>query len=183
VVITAPSGSGKTTIYREFLKKRPDISFSVSYTTRQRRVGETDGVDYFFISREEFEQKIERGDFIEWAEVHKDLKGTDWKYLEECLSRSSACILDVDVQGALNIMKAFPEALTIYIRPPSIEELRKRLEKRGTESKSSVRIRLHNAEKELEYQDRFQYIVMNDRVEKAVKRIEEIIDGELEKRR
>ena len=183
VVITAPSGSGKTTIYRELLKRRPDISFSVSYTTRQRRVGETDGVDYFFISREAFERKIERGDFIEWAEVHKDLKGTDRRHLEECLSRSSVCILDVDVQGAVSIMNAFPEALTIYISPPSMEELRKRLEKRGTESESAVRIRLHNAEKELEYQDRFQYIVVNDRVEKAVKSIEKIIDTELQKRR
>lgn len=183
VVITAPSGSGKTTIYKKLLKMREDMSFSVSYTTRQRREEETDGVDYFFISREKFEKKIERGDFTEWAEVHGDLKGTDRRYLEECLNRSSACILDLDVQGALSIMKDFPEALTVFIIPPSLEELRRRLEKRGTESREALRIRLTNAEKELEYRDRFQYIVVNDRIETAVKRIEDIIDRELQKRR
>jgi guanylate kinase len=183
VVVTAPSGSGKTTIYKKLLRMRPDISFSVSYTTRQRREEETDGVDYFFISREKFEKKIERGDFTEWAEVHGDLKGTDRGHLEECLTRSNACILDLDVQGALSIMREFPEAVTVFIIPPSLEELKRRLEKRGTESGKALRIRLTNAEKELEYRDRFQYIVVNDRIETAVKRIEDIIDRELKKRR
>jgi guanylate kinase len=183
VVITAPSGSGKTTIYRKLLKMRPDIAFSVSYTTRERREGETDGVDYFFITRDRFEEKIERGDFTEWAEVHGDLKGTDRAHLEERLSGSRACILDVDVQGALSIMEEFPKVVSIFIIPPNLEELKRRLEGRGTESHEAIHIRLNNAQKELEYQDRFQYIVVNDSLEKAVKRVEEIIDSELRKRR
>jgi guanylate kinase len=183
VVITAPSGSGKTTIYRKLLQRRRDISFSVSYTTRKRRPVEVDGVDYFFISRREFERKISVGDFIEWAEVHGELKGTDRRHLEECIHRSSACILDVDVQGAVNIMQAYPEALTIFIRPPSLEELKNRLMKRGTENEEELQVRLRNAEKELEYRGRFQYIVVNDQVENAVNRIEEIIDRELLGRR
>ena len=182
VVITAPSGSGKTTIYKKLLKRWPDISFSVSYTTRKRRDGETDGVDYYFISREAFKEKIERGDFTEWAEVHGDLKGTDRSHLEECLSSSSACILDVDVQGALSIMKEFPKAVSVFIIPPDLKELRRRLEGRGTESGEALRIRLTNAQKELEYRDRFQYIVVNDRLETAVKRVEDIISSELLKR-
>ena len=183
VVVTAPAGSGKTTIYKQLLKKRPDISFSVSYTTRKCREEETDGVDYFFISREEFEAKIGRGDFTEWAEVHGDLKGTDRKHLEERLSTSNACILDLDVQGALSIMKEFPEAVTVFIIPPNLEELKRRLEGRGTESGEALHIRLTNAQKELEYRDRFQYIVVNDRLEAAVKRVEDIIESELHKRR
>ncbi len=182
VVITAPSGSGKTTIYKKLLKMRPDISFSVSYTTRKCREEETDGVDYYFISREAFEAKIERGDFTEWAEVHGDLKGTDRKHLEECLSRSNACILDVDVQGALSIMKEFPKTVSVFIIPPDLEELKRRLEGRGTESGEALRIRLTNAQKELEYRDRFQYIVVNDTLETAVKRVEAIINSELQKR-
>lgn len=182
VVITAPSGSGKTTIYRKLLDRRKDLSFSVSYTTRKRRPEETDGVDYFFISREEFERKISRGDFVEWAAVHGDLKGTDRKHLEECLAQSVACILDVDVQGAVSIMNAFPEALTIFIEPPSLDDLKTRLLRRGTESEDELRVRLRNAEKELEYKNRFQYIVVNDEVEKAVNRIEEIIDDGIHQR-
>jgi guanylate kinase len=182
VVITAPSGSGKTTIYRMLLERRSDINFSVSYTTRKRRSSETDGVDYFFIGREEFMRKIERGDFIEWAEVHGDLKGTDREHLSRCLDRAAVCILDVDVQGAISIIEVFPEAVTIFIEPPSIDDLRDRLMKRGTESMEEVRVRLENAEKELVYRDHFQYIVVNDEVEKAVNRIEEIVDNELLRR-
>jgi guanylate kinase len=183
VVITAPSGSGKTTIYRKLLKRRPDISFSVSYTTRKQRKGETDGIDYFFIDRETFEEKIARGDFTEWAEVHGDLKGTDRAHLEKQLSQSEACILDVDVQGALSIMKEFPDAVSLFIIPPDLEELKRRLEGRGTESGRELRVRLNNAQKELEYRDRFQYIVVNDTLETAVKRVEDIIDSEIQKRR
>lgn len=183
VVLTAPSGSGKTTIYRKLLERRRDIDFSVSYTTRKRRPVEEHGVDYFFIGREEFERKITAGDFVEWAEVHGELKGTDRNQLEKCLERSTACILDVDVQGAVSIMQAYPEAVTIFIQPPSLEELKKRLMKRGTESEDELEVRLRNAKKELAYRDRFQYIVVNDEVENAVNRIEGIIEKEIGNRR
>jgi guanylate kinase len=161
------------------LKRRSDIGFSVSYTTRKRRLGEKDGVDYFFIQREEFSRKIEHGDFVEWAEVHGDLKGTDRNHLDSCLSRTAVCILDVDVQGAISILRVFPEALTIFIEPPSLDDLRERLLKRGTENMEGLHVRLENAKKELVYRDRFKYIVVNDEVEKAVNKIEKIIDGEL----
>ncbi len=151
LVLTGPSGCGKTTVYKKLLKKRDDISFSISYTTRKKRDSETHGVDYFFIDENEFLQKVERGDFVEWAEVHGDLKGTDRNNLELCIKGHRACLLDIDVQGAMQIIKKFPSAVTIFVMPPSLKDLRKRLEKRGTESKEAMRIRLANAEKELEY--------------------------------
>jgi len=183
LVITAPSGSGKTTIYRELLNKRSELSFSVSCTTRKKRADERDGVDYHFISRELFEKKIKSGNFIEWAQVHGDLYGTEKELFFECLHNRNVCILDLDVQGALNIMKTFPDAVTVFIQPPSMEELKSRLLRRGTEDREKIKIRLENAEKELEKKDCFHYIVVNDKVENAVKKLEAIIAHELCKRR
>jgi guanylate kinase len=183
LVLTGPSGCGKTTVYKELLKKRDDISFSVSYTTRKKRESETHGVDYFFIDKDEFLHKVERGDFVEWAEVHGDLKGTDRNNLELCIKGHRACLLDIDVQGAMQIIEKYPSVVTIFVMAPSLEDLRKRLEKRGTESKDAMRIRLANAEKELEYKKYFHYIVVNDRVENAVGNIESIIEKEFSERR
>lgn len=182
VVIAAPSGSGKTTIYKELFRRRNDLRFSVSHTTRPQREGERDGVDYHFVPREEFERKINSGDFVEWAEVHGDLKGTDRRAFDECRRSGRVCILDLDVQGAFSIMETYPHVVTIFIKPPGMEELRRRLQQRGTESEESVRVRLANAAKELEKQGAFDYIVTNDRVDRAVQEIESIIDRELHKR-
>lgn len=179
LVITAPSGSGKTTIYKELLGRRDDLRFSVSHTTRPPREGERDGVDYHFVTRGEFERKIREGDFLEWAEVHGDLKGTDQQAFEECRRSGKVCILDLDVQGASSIKKVFPQVVTIFIKPPDMEELRRRLEQRGTESSERIRVRLANAARELEKQDAFDYIVVNDRVDRAAREIESIIDREL----
>lgn len=182
LVITAPSGTGKTTIYRKLLEKRNDLTFSVSCTTRKCRAGEKDGVDYYFIDREEFRNRIEKGAFVEWAEVHGEHYGTEKVELERCRSSGKVCILDLDIQGALNIMKLYPEVITIFIEPPSLEELKKRLEARGTESKEDIELRLADAKKELEHKCYFQYIVVNDRIEDAVSRLNEIINYELSKR-
>jgi guanylate kinase len=182
LVITAPSGTGKTTIYRNILARHPEISFSVSYTTREKRIGEVNGEDYFFISREKFLQMVKKNLFLEWAEVHDELKGTEKQQVADFLKRGNICLLDVDVQGTLSIMKHYPDAVTVFIQPPSLDELEKRLRKRGTESEEKLRLRLLNAKKELEYAPLFQYIVVNDRVENAVKSIEEIIKEEEKKR-
>jgi len=183
LVVCAPSGTGKTTIYKDLLCKHPDLKFSVSYTTRKKRADEVDGLDYFFIDRERFIRMKEKNEFIEWASVHNELYGTERKQIGEYLQKGKICILDLDVQGALNVMKEFDDAVTVFIRPPSLEELERRLKERGTESEKKVKLRLLNAQKELEYTDHFQYIVVNDRVEAAVKRLEEIIEIKIKKRK
>ncbi len=178
LVITAPSGTGKTTIYRKLMAKRSDLSFCVSCTTRKKRSGEREGVDYHFIGREHFEEKVRRGDFIEWAEVHGELYGTDREAFTRCVEIGRVCIFDLDVQGALNFMREFPEAVTIFIEPPGIDSLRDRLLTRGTEDADTIKRRLDNARKELEKKDYFQYIVVNKKVDDAVEEIERIIDGQ-----
>lgn len=175
VVISAPSGSGKTTIYREILKRNPQLRFSVSFTTRKRRESEADGRDYFFVDRGTFERMAREGKFVEWASVHGELYGTERKQLDDCLADGKTLLLDVDVQGAMSIMKEFPEAITIFIEPPSLEELERRLRRRGTESDESVRRRLEGAKRELAYRNDFQYIVINDRLDESIRQIENII--------
>jgi guanylate kinase len=183
IVITAPSGSGKTTIYRHILKNYTDFEYSVSYTTRRRRKDEVEGVDYFYINRKKFEEMIERGDFIEWAIVHGELYGTEKQQIVDCLERKKICILSIDVQGAIRVMKEYPDAVTIFIEPPSIEELERRLRRRGTESEEEIQIRLMNAQNELEYKSHFKYIVVNDIVENTLKEVENIIAREKKLRR
>jgi guanylate kinase len=182
VVVTAPSGSGKTTIYKRILKDNPDLCFSVSYTTRKKRIFEVDGADYYYIDRKSFERKIESGEFIEWATVHGELYGTERRQIEGSLKKRRICILDVDVQGAIRVMEEYPDALTIFIQPPSIEELEQRLRKRGTESEENIRIRLMDAQNELEYRDLFKYIVVNRIAEEAIREVEAIIEREKNKR-
>jgi guanylate kinase len=175
VVISAPSGSGKTTIYREILKRNPALRFSVSYTTRNRREGEAGGRDYFFVDRGDFEKMAREGRFVEWAPVHGELYGTERRQIDECLAEGKVLLLDVDVQGAMSVMREFPEAVTIFIEPPSLDELERRLRRRGTESDESIRLRLINAKRELEYRKYFQYIVINDQLDESIKQIEDII--------
>jgi guanylate kinase len=183
LVITAPSGTGKTTIYRKLMDKRADLSFCVSCTTRKKRKREREGIDYRFIDSDRFMEKVKGGDFIEWAEVHGELYGTDKKAFTECVQSGRVCIFDLDVQGALNFIKVFPETVTVFIQPPSIDSLRDRLLKRGTEDDSSIKRRLDSAKKELEKRDAFQYIVVNNRVDEAIDEIERIIAEELKKKR
>jgi guanylate kinase len=175
VVISAPSGSGKTTIYREILKRNPQLRFSVSYTTRRRRESETDGRDYFFVDRGTFERMAREGRFVEWASVHGELYGTERKQLDDCLADGKTLLLDVDVQGAMNVMREFPEAITIFIEPPNLEELERRLRRRGTESDESIRRRLEGAKRELAYRNNFQYIVVNDQLNESIQKLENII--------
>jgi guanylate kinase len=177
-VISAPSGAGKTTIIRELFKLLPDLRFSVSATTRAKRVNETDGKDYYFISREKFEKKIKNNEFIEWEEVHDNLYGTLKSEVENNIDKPYDIIFDVDVKGALSIKKIFPGAVTIFLDAPK-DDLLERLKKRKTEPEELIQKRLNRMEMELKFKDRFDYIVLNrtstEGAKKAVNNIIEII--------
>ena len=177
-VISGPSGAGKTSILRTVLKNIPGIEFSVSCTTREKRKSEVHGEDYFFISKSEFTKRIEKGYFLEWAEVHKHLYGTSKKYIEKKSEEGIDVILDIDVQGALNVMEQNLGAVTIFISPPSYTELKNRLTSRKTESKDAIRIRLENAKWEMKKFIKFKYFLTNQSLNDSIKKLESIIIAE-----
>ncbi|MEI0563204.1 guanylate kinase [Brachyspira pulli] len=179
VVITAPSAAGKTTLIKKYLSNHPNATFSVSYTTRTQRPNEVDGKDYYFIDKEKFEQMINDGDFIEWASVHDNYYGTSFRELEKADDEEKILILDIDIQGALYIKEKGIDANYIFITPPSMEILKKRLEGRGTETEESIKLRLWNAKRELEYKDKFDIIIENDDIDEAYKKLEEAINSKL----
>jgi guanylate kinase len=168
VVLSAPSGGGKTTIARSLVSREEDFAFSVSATTRSRRGGEVHGVDYWFLSREEFVRRVERGEFAEWAEVHGDLYGTPLSSLAAAGRGGRHVILDIDVQGARQIREAVPQALLLFILPPSVDILLSRLKARGTEEGPAIRRRLSTARDELEAAEAFDFFVVNDDLERAI---------------
>ncbi|MEK0431063.1 MAG: hypothetical protein RL139_867 [Gemmatimonadota bacterium] len=178
LVLSAPSGGGKTTIARALLERRKDVGYSVSCTTRAPRAGEQDGVDYHFLTRAEFDARVEAGQFAEWAEVHGNRYGTLRSEVERVLASGRHVMLDIDVQGARQVVQAFPEAVTVFIVPPSVEVLVARLQGRQTESDAAFRLRLRNARVELLEAERYQYLVENDALERAVHRVDEIIAEE-----
>lgn len=178
VVISGPSGVGKTTLYKRLLSDFcTDLLFSVSATTRAPRTGETDGRDYFFLTTEEFQRRIERSDFVEWAQVYDNYYGTLKSELERIVSTGKTCLLDVDVQGGMNIKKAFPEAVLIFIIPPSIDELKRRITNRRTDTPEVIRKRIAHALHELEYADRYDIQVLNDDIERAYGELKGIFSG------
>ena len=179
VILSAPSGGGKTTIARMLLGKRPDLGYSVSCTTRAPRQGEVPGRDYYFMSRAEFIAKREQGAFAESAEVHGNLYGTLRAEVERVLSSGQHVVMDIDVQGAVQFVRAFPLSVTIFILPPSAEVLLERLRGRKTESPAQLAARLQSALQELQQVDEYEYVVMNDELERAVSSVESIIDAEV----
>ena len=174
-IVSAPSGAGKTTLCKKIVSSLPDLKFSVSYTTRQPRRGEVNNRDYTFISREEFRSMIGGGEFIEWAEVHGEFYGTSMKRLEELIDSGNDVILDIDTKGAMQIKEKFKEGTYIFVLPPSMDVLKKRLAKRMTDSKEEVGKRLKTAVSEIRTYGKYDYVIINDVLEKALKEFEAII--------
>jgi guanylate kinase len=167
-VVSAPSGVGKTTIIRAALTRSPSLRYSISCTTRPARTGEIDGQDYHFIPRKKFQQGVTAGRFLEWAEVHGNFYGTDGEPIREWLGQGDDVLLDIDVQGARQVRCSHPAARTIFILPPSIEELLQRLKGRGTESEEQLARRMRAAHTELAESPWYDFVVVNDRLEEAV---------------
>ena len=176
-IISAPSGVGKTTLGREIMKMVPGLKESVSYTTRKPRAGEADGVDYNFVSQEEFIRMAGNGEFLESARVHGNYYGTSRKDLEAIMARGEDVILDIDTQGAkqLKTKGPFPGAVYIFILPPSLEVLRQRLEARDTEGEDQVALRLQNALGEIGEYEMYDYVIVNDRLDDALERLKAVI--------
>jgi len=175
-VISAPSGSGKTTIARELLKRHPDMLFSVSATTRPKREFETEGTDYFFLSKKQFEEYIHRGRLVEWEQIYGDYYGTLTSEVDKALQQGKSMLFDIDVKGALSIKRHYPqESMLIFIKPPSIEVLTERLTNRKTENPDAMLRRLERVPMELEQAKEFDVCVVNDDLTKAVNAIDEII--------
>jgi len=179
VILSAPSGGGKTSIARELLAAREDLGYSVSCTTRTPRPGEMDGRDYFFLSRAEFARRRERGEFAESAEVHGNLYGTLRSEVQRVLDAGKHVIMDIDVQGAQQFLRVFPQSVTIFVLPPSGDVLLDRLRQRQTESKDQLAKRLLSALQELQAVEWYEYVVVNDELAKAVHRVSAIIDAEV----
>lgn len=166
-ILSAPSGAGKSTLCRAVLDHFPDMLYSISYTTRQPRPGEQDGVHYYFIAKDEFKKGIGQGRWAEWAEVHDNYYGTSADLLDRGLNGGQDILLDIDVQGMGQILVRYPAGITIFIMPPSLEILRSRLEKRGTDSPEVIAVRLRNAQKEMAQKDRYRHVINNDRLAAA----------------
>ncbi len=180
-VISGSSGVGKGTVLKGFLTKNPNFMLSISCTTRAPRRGEVDGVNYFFLTKEEFQNCIDNNKFLEWAEFAGNRYGTKKKYINQCLEEGKDIILEIDTQGALQVKKQMPEAVLIFIYPPSIETLENRLRGRHTEDESTIQRRLQEVKIELERAENFDYKVVNDDLDNAIAELENIIVGEQEK--
>lgn len=176
-VITAPSGAGKTSLVHALMEREPSLSFSVSYTTRPKRPSEVDGRDYFFVSRERFEQMIEAGDFLEHARVFDNFYGTSRQQVERSLASGQSLILEIDWQGAAQIRQAMPECVSIFILPPSRQELERRLRGRGTDSDEVIARRLSDAASDMEHWTEFDYVIVNDDFDRALAELQETVRG------
>jgi guanylate kinase len=173
-IVSAPSGAGKTTVLQRLLQEVPGISFSVSHTTRPARQGEVEGKDYYFVSKEQFSVMRDRHLFLEWAEVHGNCYGTGLQTVEAALEEGEDIVLDIDVQGARQVRKR-TDATSIFIIPPSMQELSARLSGRGTDSSETVKLRLENSVKELQAAAEYDHVIVNDRVNTAVDMLRAVI--------
>ena len=177
-ILSGPSGAGKGTICKRLLEETDKLDLSVSMTTRKPRVGETEGVSYFFTEKEVFQEHIKKGNLLEYAEVYGNYYGTPKTPVLDKLSRGIDVILEIDMQGALKVKESYPDGVFIFILPPSMTELRKRLTGRGTETAEAIELRLGEALKELSYIDKYDYCVVNGVLEEAVARVKAIVVAE-----
>lgn len=178
LILSSPSGGGKTTIAKELLRRRSDVGYSVSATTRPARQGEVHGKDYFFLTRDEFDAAHDRGEFAESAEVHGNMYGTLRGEVDRVLQAKKHVVMDIDVQGARQFVAAYPESVLVFLIPPDAEVLLSRLQGRGTESPETLARRLKSAVEELRAVDLYGYLVVNEDLEDAVRSVSSIVDGE-----
>ena len=176
-VIAAPSGAGKTTLVHALVKKHPELRFSISYTTRQQRSNEADGVDYLFVDRDTFESLQRQGEMLEWATVFDNFYGTSRRQVEQHLDDGHSVILEIDWQGARQVREAMPDCISIFILPPSHAELVRRLKDRGTDSEAVIARRLRDALSDMAHWEEFDYVVINDNLDTAVSELEAVVAG------
>ena len=177
-VISGSSGVGKGTVIKKFLENNPNFKLSVSCTTRQKRPGEEHGVNYYYLTRDEFMKAVDAGEFLEWAEFSGNCYGTSKKFVQQGLDNGEDILLEIDTQGALQVKEKMDNAILIFILPPSLEELERRLRGRGTETEDAIQKRLNTVKSEMENAKHFHYQVVNDEVDRAVSEIEKIIKNE-----
>jgi len=177
-IISAPSGSGKSTLVNEILKAVPNLDFSISYTTRKARGSESNGKQYHFVTREEFERMVETGEFLEHAEFDGNCYGTARRFLRQAEQKGTDLLLDIDVQGAAQIHQKLPDAVSVFVLPPDKKTLEWRLRKRGENDEQDILRRLEAARREIEQYDRYNYVLVNDKLEKSIERLEAIVISE-----
>lgn len=176
-VVSGPSGVGKGTLVALLREKRPSLGLTVSATTRGPRVGERDGVSYYFLTEDEFSSKVDAGEFLEWAVVHGHRYGTLKSEVERNLAQGQSLVLEIDVQGGLNVRNVFPDAVLVFIAPPSTDELIRRLKGRGTEDEETIAIRLETAKHEMELMDAYDATIVNDDLDTALSQLEALFES------
>ncbi len=181
VVLSSPSGGGKTTICRKILKKHKDYLYSVSATTRTKRKNEKEGKDYFFLSENQFNQVRKKKELVEWAKVHGEYYATLKKFVDQTEREGKTALFVLDVQGGMAIKKKYPESVLIFLLPPSLEELKRRLIQRGTDNTGEIKKRLKAALKEIKFWSKYDYVVINKSLEETVKVVEKIVEAERHK--
>ena len=181
LVISGPSGVGKGTVLHDLMNTQKNLVYSVSATTRDKRDGEIEGVSYFYKSHEEFKQMIDDDQFLEYAHVHNNYYGTPKKFVENKINDGKIVVLEIDVQGAVNVKKNTDNAVFIFLAPPSLSELKNRIVGRGTETENDINLRMKNARRELEYIKYYDYLVVNDHINTAINSVNEIINAEKHK--
>ena len=183
IVLSAPSGSGKTTIVARLIDSLMHITRSISYTTREPREGEKAGVDYVFVSKEEFDRMKDNGEFLEWEENFGNYYGTGRKQVEDMLASGLDVIMSIDVKGARTAKKEYPESISVFVMPPSLEELENRLRRRKTDAESQVAIRLRESKQEVAASDEYDFLVVNNKLDEAVEEVKQVIEKERENRK
>lgn len=178
IIVSAPSGAGKTSICDAIIKDDKNIVYSISTTTRNPRPGEKNGREYFFVDEKKFKQDIKAGKFIEWAKVHNNYYGTNKDVLQNTLSKGKDILLDIDVQGALNIKKKYKNSLMLFIMTPTLKELKNRLVKRNKDSKETINTRIENAKKEIKYAVKYDYLILNDKLRESINNAKAVIKAE-----